>query len=79
MKENENIAILLFSRYAKRESHLKRWTNNPQINLQIAGHLISNTYEQLKTANFPIWKGIHSTHIQLDIVLSLKIKTYENN
>ena len=56
MKEKENIAILLFSRSAKRESHSKRWTNDPKINLQIAEHLISNTYDQLKTAPFPIFQ-----------------------
>lgn len=56
MKEKENIAILLFSRSAKRESHSKRWTSDPEINVQIAEHLICNTYDQLKTAPFPIFQ-----------------------
>ena len=56
MKEKENIAILLFSRSAKQESYSKQWTNDEAINLRIAEHLISNTYDNLKTAPFPIFR-----------------------
>jgi len=55
MKKREKTAILLFSRSAKRESYAKRWTNNANINLEIAEHLISNTHDLLQTAPFPVF------------------------
>jgi hypothetical protein len=55
MKAKDNIAILLFSRSAKLESCYKRWTHDKKTNFQIARHLISNTFEQLKSSPFPIF------------------------
>lgn len=56
MKAKESIAILLFSRSAKRESYFKNWTNDANTNFQIAKHLISNTKEQLKSSPFPVFQ-----------------------
>lgn len=56
MNEKENIAILLFSRSAMHESYSKHWTNDGETNFRIANHLISNTYDQLETAPFPIFR-----------------------
>ncbi len=54
MNRNTEIAILLFSRSAGRESNSKRWTQDQNVNAHISKQLLSNTLENLKNAPFPV-------------------------
>ena len=55
MNSANDIAILLFSRSAKLESHFKRWTDNPSINFHIADQLIKKSLAKLCDAPFPLF------------------------
>ena len=55
MDQQQDIAILLFSRSAKIESYAKQWTQDPKVNFRIAHQLLKHTNEQLVKAPFPVY------------------------
>ena len=55
MEQQQDIAILLFSRSAKIESYAKQWTQDPKVNFRIAHQLLKHTNEQLVKAPFPVY------------------------
>jgi hypothetical protein len=55
MNRKAETAILLFSRSARHESHSKLWTKEKTVNAHISKQLLSNTFENLKAAPFPVF------------------------